>query len=84
MSKLYKLLGSDGRIYESATLGELGGNSKAKIYGKLDCPAANAALKKGYARHRVFFLNENEAVAAGYRPCGRCMRKQYLAWKERQ
>ena len=79
--KKYRLLGPDGIPYESAVPGQLGGNSKAKIYGMFDCFAANAALTKGYAQHRVFFLNEEEAIGAGYRPCGRCMRERYLERK---
>ena len=81
MTKIYRLFGSDGKTYESSIPGELGGNSKDKIYGKLTCPAANAALAKGYASHRVFFASEKEAIAAAYRPCGRCMREQYAKWK---
>ena len=81
MAKTYRLLGPDGKTYESTTPGELGGNSKDMIYGKLSCPAANSALPKGYASHRVFFANESEAIAASYRPCGRCMREQYSRWK---
>ncbi len=38
--KIYKLLSADGKIYESNTPGQFGGNSKAKIYGRLDCPSA--------------------------------------------
>jgi Metal binding domain of Ada len=81
MLKNYCLLGPDGIPYQSSTPGELGGNSKLKIYGQLDCPSANAALAKGYAKRRVFFANETEAIAAGYRPCGRCMRERYGQWK---
>lgn len=80
MNKTYKLLSPNGEIYESATPGELGGNKKAKIYGKLTCSAANGAIEKGYANHRVFFENETKAIAAGYRPCGRCMKEQYAIW----
>lgn len=79
--KKYKLLSQTGDVYLSEIPGELGGNSKAKIYGRLDCSAANGALSKGYAQHRVFFLNEEEAIKAGYRPCGRCLREQYKLWK---
>lgn len=81
MSKTFHLLGPDGSTYQSTTPGELGGNSKAKIYGRLDCTAANAALAKGYTAHRVFFADETAAVASGYRPCGRCLREQYVLWK---
>ena len=33
-TKTYRLLDSDGSIYESRQLGQLGGNSKARIYGQ--------------------------------------------------
>ena len=80
MNKTYKLLSPTGDIYKSSTPGELGGNKKAKIYGKLSCTAANGAIEKGYAQHRVFFENEKSAIAAGYRPCGRCMKEKYSEW----
>ena len=81
--KKYKLLGIDGEIYLSELPGLLGGNSKAKIYGRLDCSSANRALSEGYAAHRVFFANESVAIEAGYRPCGNCMREAYNKWKNR-
>ncbi|MGK9119687.1 hypothetical protein [Olivibacter jilunii] len=31
--------------------------------------------------HRVFFYDEQEAVAEGYRPCGHCLRSAYEKWK---
>jgi methylphosphotriester-DNA--protein-cysteine methyltransferase len=78
----YRLVGPDGRGYDSPTPGALGGNRRAGIYGRLDCPSALRALRNGgYARHRVFFADEATAVAAGYRPCGSCLRAQYAAWK---
>ena len=80
--KQYKLLGADGKPYLSDEKGTFGGNSKTKIYGTLDCSAANNALKHGtYAKVRVFFKDEATAIAAGYRPCGSCMRKKYNLWK---
>ena len=79
--KKYKLLSANGSIEESETPGTLGGHSKAKIYGKLDCSAANSALSKGYADHKVFFASKDTPVDAGYRPCGRCMRQEYIEWK---
>jgi methylphosphotriester-DNA--protein-cysteine methyltransferase len=33
-------------------------------------------------RHRVFFANEETAIAAGYRPCAVCLPERYRAWKE--
>jgi len=41
--KTYKLLAADGTTIISETPGTLGGNSKAGIYGRLDCTAANVA-----------------------------------------
>ncbi|WP_319802625.1 Ada metal-binding domain-containing protein, partial [Marinobacter sp. EN3] len=79
--KTYKLLSADGTTVISKTPGSLGGNSKARIYGRLDCSAAKGALSKGYAEHRVFFANEQDAIHAGYRPCGRCMVSRYKEWK---
>lgn len=62
--------------------GTLGGHRKLKIYGRLDCPSAARYLQKGqYAQNRVFFKDEETARAAGYRPCGVCMREAYLKWK---
>ena len=70
----WTLLSADGQPYESAVPGTLGGHRRARIYGRLDCRAA-------YVQHRVFFLNEADARAAGYRPCAVCMPQAYAAWK---
>ena len=79
----YTLLGADGRHFVSETPGLLGGNRRLRIYGRLDCPSARRALARGgYARHRVFFADEATAIAAGYRPCGVCMRDEYARWKD--
>jgi hypothetical protein len=29
----------------------------------------------------VFFKDESVAIAAGYRPCGACLRETYREWK---
>jgi methylphosphotriester-DNA--protein-cysteine methyltransferase len=79
--KRYRLLGADGAAFESRAPGRLGGNRRLKIYGRLDCASAIRALEKGYARRRVFFLDEAAAIASGYRPCGRCLRERYRSWK---
>ena len=83
MTKTYRLLGADGAFYESATKGLLGGSRRAKIYGRLDCPAALRALARAltYPWHRVFFADETTAVAAGFRPCAVCMRETYKKWR---
>jgi hypothetical protein len=78
--KLFRLMRADGKEYPSADRGTLGGNRASRIYGRLDCPSAIAALPRGYAERRVFFADEATAVAAGYRPCGRCMRAAYEQW----
>jgi hypothetical protein len=81
-SKRYRLLGPDGQVYESLTPGVLGGNRRLKIYGRLDCGSAIRALPQGYAARRVFFADEAHAIAAGYRPCGHCIRTRYAEWKQ--
>src|SRR3954468_15441568 len=79
----YTLTGADGRPYDSATPGEYGGHRRERGYGRLDCPAALSAIARGgYVRHRVFFADEPTAVAAGYRPCGRCLPERYAAWRD--
>jgi methylphosphotriester-DNA--protein-cysteine methyltransferase len=80
--KTYTLLGADGVPYTSTTPGLLGGHSRTRVYGRLDCPVALSLLRRGFVpRHRVFFADEATAIAAGYRPCGACMRAEYRAWK---
>ncbi|WKN41274.1 Ada metal-binding domain-containing protein [Tunicatimonas pelagia] len=56
----------------------LAGNRKLKIYGTLHCKSG----KRMKQENRVFFVNEPEALAQGYRPCGHCMRTAYKIWKE--
>ena len=73
MSKRYKLLVADGKFYESDTPGQFGGNSKLKIYGRLDCPSALSTIKRFPT-----------ALAAGYRPCGNCLRAKYKQYKENE
>jgi hypothetical protein len=79
--KTYTLLDGDGRPLQSSTPGTLGGHRRSKIYGRLDCPTALRWIAKGqYVQHRVFFADEETAVAAGYRPCGHCLRARYREW----
>jgi methylphosphotriester-DNA--protein-cysteine methyltransferase len=83
--KRWTLQGSDGRPYSSATPGTLGGHRAGKIYGRLDCRAALQAIARGgYKAQRVFFADEQTAVAAGYRPCAVCMPEEYARWKARR
>jgi Metal binding domain of Ada len=78
----YTLTGADGRPYPSAVPGTLGGHRRMRLYGRLDCSSALRALARGhYAAHRVFFADEDAAVAAGYRPCAVCLPEEYARWK---
>lgn len=84
-SKQYTLINGEGKEYLSFFPGTLGGHRKQKIYGRLDCKSANNWLKKGfYAKNRVFFLTEEDAINAGYRPCAVCMPEAYEKWKSEQ
>jgi hypothetical protein len=78
----YTLIDADGKPCRSETPGTFGGHRGSRIYGRLDCPSARRAIANGhYVGQRVFFADEQTAVAAGYRPCGRCMRAWYACWK---
>jgi methylphosphotriester-DNA--protein-cysteine methyltransferase len=54
-----------------------GGNRKLKIYGTLKCSSG----KRMKRENRVFFSSENQALSNGFRPCGHCMKSEYLKWK---
>lgn len=54
-----------------------GGNLNLKIYGSLRCRSGKRMKRK----NRVFFKDELEALALGYRPCGHCMKQAYMDWK---
>ena len=81
----YTLLGSDGRPYQSSKPGILGGHRPSRLYGRLDCPAALRAIARGgYVKNRVFFADEQTAIAAGYRPCAACLPHAHARWKARR
>jgi methylphosphotriester-DNA--protein-cysteine methyltransferase len=81
--KTYRLIGADGRPFDSVTKGTLGGHRRSKIYGRLDCPGALRVLARGntYQKSRVFFADEATAISAGYRPCAVCLRDAYKKWR---
>jgi methylphosphotriester-DNA--protein-cysteine methyltransferase len=82
MPQQFTLLGPDGKPFKSGKPGALGGHRRSRVYGRLDCRAALRAIARGgYVGNRVFFRNEADARAAGYRPCAVCMPEQYAAWK---
>jgi hypothetical protein len=63
LMKTYKLLDADRHEYLSETPGEFGGNSRLKIYGRLDCPSALSTIKRfpgSYEKCRVFFLTKKQ------------------------
>ena len=81
--KIYRLTGADGKVYESRTKGTLGGHRQDRIYGTLDCKGAARWIAKGYyVKQRVFFADEQTAIAAGFRPCYECLREKYREWKK--
>jgi len=81
-TKAYTLLGADRRPYQSPTPGTLGGHRSARLYGRLDCAAARRAIVRGgYVKNRVFFADEEAAIAAGFRPCAVCLPERYAHWK---
>ena len=81
-TETYRLLGPDGAPYESTTPGLLGGHSRQRVYGRLDCPVALSFLRRGFEpKFRVFFADEETAIAAGFRPCAECMPEKHVAWK---
>ena len=71
--KTYRLIGADGKVFDSAVKGTLGGHKGSKIYGRLDCWGAKRHLANGtYQKSRVFFADAATARAAGYRGCKQC------------
>lgn len=80
--KPYVLTDALNKQYLSGTPGLLRGNIKQGIYGKLDCPSALRHIANGkYVQNRVFFKDEETAIAAGYRPFAICMPEEYKKWK---
>lgn len=85
LRRRWNLIGPNGKPFESSQPGTLGGHRSGKIYGELDCRSALRAIARGgYVRNRVFFLNEETAVLAGYRPCSVCLPAQYALWRARR
>ena len=55
----------------------MGGNKQLKIYGTLRCKSG----KRMKIENRVFFVSEKEAISQGYRPCGHCLKNDYINWR---
>lgn len=78
----YKLRDENNEEYLSKIPGTIGGNKKLKIYGRFDCLSALNYIEKGmYIKNRVLFDSVDTAIKAGYRPCGKCLKKEYNNWK---
>lgn len=54
-----------------------GGNRRLKIYGTLDCKSG----MRMKSENRIFFSSKEEAQKLKYRPCGNCLRQEYLRSK---
>lgn len=55
----------------------LGGNSRLKIYGTLNCKSGMRMKPE----NRIFFSSKSEALKLNYRPCGNCLRQEFQRWK---
>ncbi|WP_312084196.1 Ada metal-binding domain-containing protein [Epilithonimonas hominis] len=53
------------------------GNSRLKIFGLLTCNS----FKRLKRKNRVFFTTKKDALSNGFRPCGKCLPKEYKKWK---
>ena len=56
------------------------GNAQLRIYGRLDCKSGRRMKRQ----NRVFFGTDAAPLALGFRPCGHCLRREYLLWKKTQ
>jgi len=55
----------------------LAGHRKNRIFGRLDCRQGKGMLRS----NRVFFANAAQAKERGFRPCGRCLRAEFMSWR---
>ena len=55
------------------------GNRRLKVYGLLRCSSGRRMKRE----NRIFFLNEEEAILVGFRPCAHFIQKQYAQWKSK-
>lgn len=70
---------SDAEVRRAIRSGAIrwAGNRSLRIYGRLDCWSGRKLARE----NRVFFSTELDAVVAGFRPCGHCMRERYRRWR---
>ncbi len=70
---------TDALLHAKIRNGEIcfGGNEKLRIYGLLHCTSG----KRMKRNNRVFFTSEQDALKHHYRPCGHCLKADYVKWK---
>ncbi len=70
---------TDALLHAKIRNGEIcfGGNEKLRIYGLLHCTSG----KRMKRNNRVFFTSEQDAIKHHYRPCGHCLKADYVKWK---
>ena len=58
------------------------GSNKTKVFGKATCSATNghSIVNLDYRSGHIF-ESKDEAIKLGFRPCARCMRKEYAEWQ---
>ena len=77
-------MGADNKPFLSDTPGTYGGHRRTKVYGRMDCRIALRYIEKGnYVKNRVFFADEETAIAAGYKPCAVCLPDKFAIWYEK-
>jgi hypothetical protein len=70
MTKTYRLMGKGVGFLFQQGQGQLGGNGRLKIYGRLDCPSALRAIRTNVSETPGIFADEATVIAAGFRACG--------------
>ena len=81
--KKYKLIDANNKPFLSDIPGTYGGHRRTKVYGRMDCRVALRYIEKGtYVKNRVFFADEETAIAAGYKPCAVCLPDKFAIWNK--
>ena len=75
--KTFTLLGADGVPTRAPRRACSAATPHARLRAHGLPGRAEPAATRVQPRHRVFFKDESVAIAAGYRPCGACLREKY-------
>ena len=78
----FKLIDSEGQSYESRDARHARRPPRQpRLRQRSTARAPQRWIAKGhYVSQRVFFADEETAIAAGYRPCANCMPASYARW----